>query len=72
MTLNLVGNVKKIRDFIKPQYIGKSVEVDYDQRSSVVRAFMDIFVVRDYSSTEIQTIAHFLKRYHLSRAEIHA
>ena len=66
------GQRKKVSDFLKPEYLGKVIEIDNNDRSSVVRAFMDTFLVRDYSSREIQTITHFLNRYHLSRAEIHA
>ena len=66
------GQRKKARDFVKPEYLGKAIDVDYDDRSSIVRAFMGVFVVRDYSSRKIQTITHFLNRCHLSRAEIHA
>jgi predicted transport protein len=58
------------RAFLKPEYMGKKIEVDYDDRSSVVRTFMGIFVEREYSSYEIKSITQFLKRYHLNRAEI--
>jgi predicted transport protein len=63
---------RRASEFLKPEYVGKSIEVDYDDRSSVVRTFMDIFLEREYTSYEIKSVTHFLKRYHLSRAEIHA
>jgi predicted transport protein len=58
------------RAFLKPEYMGKKIEVDYDDRSSVVRTFMGVFVEREYTSYEIKAITEFLKRYHLNRAEI--
>ena len=61
---------KRSRELLKPEYIGKSIEVDYTDRSSVVRAFMDIFLEREYTPYEIKAVTRFLKRYHLSRAEI--
>ena len=63
---------KRANELLKPEYVGKTIEIDYNDRSSVVRAFMDIFLEREYTPYEIKAVTHFLKRYHLSRAEIHA
>jgi predicted transport protein len=63
---------ERTRQLLKPEYVGKSIEVDYDDRSSVVRTFMDIFLEREYTAYEIRAVTRFLKRYYLSRAEIHA
>jgi hypothetical protein len=62
----------RVNELLKPEYVGKSIEVDYSDRSSVVRAFMDIFLEREYTTYEIKAVTHFLKSYYLSRAEIHA
>jgi predicted transport protein len=56
--------------FLKPQYIGRKIEVNYDDRSSLVRTFMDVFLEREYTTHDIKAISRFLKRYHLNRAEV--
>jgi hypothetical protein len=61
---------RKGREFLKLEYLGRVIDVDYTNRSVVVRTFMDVFNEREYTSQEIKSIKRFLKRYHLNRAEV--
>jgi hypothetical protein len=57
--------------YLKPEHVGKWIEVDYSDRSSVVKAFMGVFLVREYSRREAAVITRFLRRKGLTRAEVH-
>ena len=62
-------------DFLKPEFVGmygKRLFVDYDDRSDLVRQFMGVFLKKEFTAFDIRVIIHFLKRFHLSKAEINA
>jgi hypothetical protein len=65
-------NIPHPSRFIKPEYFCKILDLDLDNRSSVVKAFMQVFLERQYSAREVAILSSFLKRKGLSRAEIHA
>ena len=62
----------KTKDFIKPEYVGKAIDLDFEDRTSLVRNLMNIFLIREYTSREIQFITTFLHRMKLTRAETNA
>ena len=65
--------MKSIREVIKEEYVGKTFEVDENNRTEVVRLFMD--ALREVDSDDYlkaRAIRHFLGRFSLSNAEIHA
>jgi hypothetical protein len=65
-------NISHASRFLKPEYSGKPLELDFNDRRSVVKTFMDAFLEREYSEREVAVISGFLKRKGLTRAEIHA
>jgi hypothetical protein len=65
-------SISRPRNYLKPEYVGKWIEIDYTDRSSAVKALMDAFLVREYSEREIAVLTGFLKRKGLTRAETHA
>lgn len=72
---NSRNQVRSAYDFLKPEFVGgrgKRLRVDYTDRTDLVRQFMSIFQEKQYNEFDIRAIVHFLKRFHLSRSEIHA
>ena len=67
------GAIKTIRDFIKDEYVGKQFNIPIANRTKIIRLFMKAIKPCKKDGGTIKTrIAHFLQRYHLSRAERHA
>jgi len=68
-------SVRSAYDFLKPEFVGgygKHLRVDYRDRTDLTRQFMSIFLEKKYNEYDIRAIVHFLKRFHLTRSEIHA
>jgi hypothetical protein len=63
---------KKVSDFIKPEFMRRHIEIDYNNRTDLVRQFYSIFVEREYNYRDICTIRRFLIRKKLTNAEVHA
>jgi|WetSurMetagenome_2_1015567.scaffolds.fasta_scaffold55253_6 hypothetical protein len=63
---------KNVSDFIKTEFLCKSLEIDYNNRTDLVRKFYFIFIEKDYTYRDICTIRRFLQRKKLTKVEIHA
>ena len=62
-----------INYFIREKYLSVHVvDLDLADRTAVVKFFMDLFKIKQYSPYEIGIITRFLKRKGLTRAERHA
>lgn len=61
--------MKSIRSFVKEEFIGKTFEIDENDRTAIIRLFMKILRRKNYSRGDICRITFFLNKFYLSRAE---
>lgn len=66
------GGIKSLSDLVKPKFLNKRIKIPLANRTKIVRFFMGIFKQKKYNYREISRIRRFLRRFHLSNAEIHA
>lgn len=65
------GNITKSTRFFKHGFLGKTFLGLRNDRTAIVRFFMEIFKDKKYSEHDIKAITRWLKNW-LSKAEIHA
>lgn len=63
------GGVMKASRFIKPQFHSTRFVTLKNDRTSIIRFFMGIFLEQDYSQYDAKVINQWLQRFELSRAE---
>lgn len=67
------GGTHSVRSFIHDEYMNRTFHVNIEDRSGIVRLFMKAIKECDSKDwRKARRIHLFLKRFHLSRAEIHA
>lgn len=67
------GGINPLRSYVKDEYVGKVFNIEVANRTAIVRLFMDALrVCRANDSQKAKSIRRFLKRFHLSNAEIHS
>jgi len=67
------GNLESVRSIIKDAYIGKTFKFKPNNRTKIIRFFMGILrKCEPNDSYKAKRIRQFLRRFHLTNAEIHA
>jgi len=67
------GNLQSARSIIKDVYVGKTFKFDPENRTKIIRFFMEALRKCDpKESYKAKRIRQFLDRFHLTNAEIHA